>query len=187
MNKVFLNPGHDAKIGHCGPIDSGAFNEKHGLLECDYVKGVCEKIQQKLSDAGCWVTSEQDNYLSGICTNANLMHTDIFVSVHCNACASHLGKGFEVWCYSRSGEGHRLANNVLKAVDDVKIDGLINRGVKEDDGSHYGVLILTDMPAIIVECAFIDNEDDYQILIDHVDDFAEGISKGIINYFDGGK
>ena len=44
------------------------------------------------------------------------------------------------------------------------------------------VLKYTDMPAVLVETAFIDNEHDADLLIDKEDDFARAIACGITDY-----
>lgn len=181
--KVFLNPGHDSKRTACGcAVDCGAENKEHELYECDYVRILSDSIRQVLYENGYQVQVMQDDCLSGVCNEANLARSDVFVSIHCNACVTHRGRGTEVWCYHESRKGHMLAENILKGIMDMSIEGLWNRGVKTDDGSHYGVLIKTNMPAVIVECAFIDNEDDYNILIDNIDEFAKGIANGIMQY-----
>ena len=40
----------------------------------------------------------------------------------------------------------------------------------------------TDMPAVLVETAFIDNDQDAQILVEHEDDFARAIARGITDF-----
>lgn len=44
------------------------------------------------------------------------------------------------------------------------------------------VLTNTDMPAVLVELAFISNESDEQLLADNRDDFARAIARGITDY-----
>jgi N-acetylmuramoyl-L-alanine amidase len=38
------------------------------------------------------------------------------------------------------------------------------------------------MPEILVETAFIDNEEDVQLLINNKDDFARAIARGVTDY-----
>jgi N-acetylmuramoyl-L-alanine amidase len=44
------------------------------------------------------------------------------------------------------------------------------------------VLKYTDMPACLVEMAFIDNDDDAALLADKQDEFARAIACGITDY-----
>ena len=57
--------------------------------------------------------------------------------------------------------------------------GILNRGIKE--GSFY-VLRNTDMPAVLIETAFIDNPIDEQLLVNYNNNFARAIAQGIFNY-----
>lgn len=47
-----------------------------------------------------------------------------------------------------------------------------------------GLLVLryTDMPAVLVETAFIDNDDDALLLVQHWDDIARAIARGVTDY-----
>ena len=38
------------------------------------------------------------------------------------------------------------------------------------------------MPAVLVETAFIDNDEDALLLMNHADDFAAAIARGITDY-----
>ncbi len=58
--------------------------------------------------------------------------------------------------------------------------GTVDRGVKEMPGLI--VLKHTDMPAVLVETAFIDNDDDATLLVDCSDDFAAAIARGVTDY-----
>ena len=44
------------------------------------------------------------------------------------------------------------------------------------------VLKHTDMPAVLVETAFIDNDADAALLVDKEDEFARAIARGITDY-----
>ena len=47
-----------------------------------------------------------------------------------------------------------------------------------------GLIVLkhTDMTAVLVETAFIDNDNDALLLINNADDFARAIARGISDY-----
>ena len=55
-----------------------------------------------------------------------------------------------------------------------------DRGIKEMPGLL--VLRYTDMPAVLVETAFIDNDDDMLLLMNHWDDIARAIARGVTDY-----
>ena len=57
--------------------------------------------------------------------------------------------------------------------------GTVDRGVKE---AGFYVLKHTKCPAVLVECAFIDNVHDEALLIEREDDFARAIARGVTDY-----
>ena len=57
----------------------------------------------------------------------------------------------------------------------------VDRGVKERP--NLCVLKNTDMPAVLVELAFIDNEEDCTLLTNEQDNFARAVARGITDYF----
>ena len=44
------------------------------------------------------------------------------------------------------------------------------------------VLKRTDMPAVLVELAFIDNDEDCELLKSNTDDFAAAVARGVTDY-----
>lgn len=59
--------------------------------------------------------------------------------------------------------------------------GTKDRGIKE----RPGLIVLRDtaMPAVLIETAFIDNDEDCQLLLEKTDDFARAIARGVTDYF----
>lgn len=181
--KVYVNPGHDTKY------DSGAVNPETGLRECDVAAEVGERVRQYLNAAGCETRLLQSDNLyydsdyadtdrkTAVCVDANNWEADVFVSIHCNA-ANTYARGTEVFCYSRSSAGGRLAGFIQRQI--VDSIGTVDRGVKEKP--EYIVLKHTDMPAVLVEMAFIDNDDDAWLLTSKMDEFARAIARGITDY-----
>ena len=178
--KVFINPGHDREY------DSGAINPSNGLREADVAADIGVKVADYLQAAGCEVQILQsDNLywdspypLKCVCDEANSMPADIFVSLHCNA-ANTEARGTEVEVYQMDGgESCTLAQCIQSQI--VRSLGTVDRGLKERPGLI--VLKHTDMPAVLVETAFIDNDDDAALLVDRADDFARAIARGITDY-----
>lgn len=173
--KVFLNPGHDREL------DSGAVNPIHGLREADVVWDITESItnciRERLESAGVETYTLQSDSLGYVTSEANAWEADYFISIHCNAFNS-IAKGTEVEIYSYSSSGKPLADAVQASL--VSTMGTIDRGVRERPGLH--VLKATDMPAILIELAFIDNEEDYQLLVNRQGDFAAAVANGILGY-----
>lgn len=175
--KVFLNP------GHCPNVDSGAVNQNSGLQECDVALAIGQLVQKYLTDAGCEVQLLQSDNLMWdgqgqcVCQTANNWNADIFVSIHCNACNGE-ARGTEVEVYPSSEQSNILGDCIQKQI--VNALGTIDRGLK--DRPNLCVLKNTDMPAVLVETAFIDNDADAELLTNNQDDFARAIARGITDY-----
>lgn len=175
MYKVFVN------AGHCPHIDSGAVNGN--ITEADYVRDVGTMVTDYLDKAGCAVYfCQSDNlYYDGVGENvvetANNWPADIFVSLHCNAFNGN-AKGTETCVYSVNSESGKLGECIQRQLIDTI--GTVDRGLKERP--NLIVLKHTNMPAALVEIAFIDNAEDLEILLNRKDDIARAIARGITDY-----
>lgn len=188
--KVFINPGHDTKY------DSGAVhtdtNGNVDLRECDVAIKIGTAVKKYLEAAGCECYLLQSDNLAPthagrsdyddrqgltVTETANDWGADIFVSIHCNA-ATGTALGTEVECYSDMSSGGNLAQCIQKQL--INSIDTTDRGIKEMPGLL--VLQYTDMPAVLVETAFIDNDDDMLLLMNHWDDIARAIARGVTDY-----
>ena len=170
--KVFLNPGH-APDGNPDPGACGC-----GLRECDVAKSVADLVEHYLVGAGVEVVGNmQDDSLGSITNAANASDADLFISIHCNAFNGE-AHGTEVEIFPGSNNSYSLGNCIQNQIVDAL--GTTDRGLKERPGLY--VLKATDMPAVLVELAFIDNEDDAELLRNNQDDFARAIARGVTDY-----
>lgn len=176
MAKVFINAGHDPLwLAGTEDYDPGACG--CGLKENEVAAAVGELVEKYLLAAGCEVRSLQDESLSGICRAANRWPADLFISIHCNA-YNKTAYGTETLVYPDDAEGHGLARCIQRQI--VDSIGTYDRGVKNRD--NLAVLNGTNMPAVLVEMAFIDNEIDAELLRYKQDDFARAIARGVTDY-----
>ena len=176
--KVFINPGHDKEY------DSGAVNPRTGLRECDVAAEVGVLVQGYLEQAGCEVAVVQSDNLNGespwlpcVVQSANAWPADIFVSLHCNA-ANGQAKGTERLVFTTGGESERLARCIQQQIVDA-VD-TVDRGVKERP--DLCVLRRTDTPAVLVEMAFIDNDEYARLSTEQTDEIARAIARGVTDY-----
>jgi len=182
MAKVFLNPGHDQlDLKGTDGYDPGAVNHYLDLYENEIALAVGELVEKYLLAAGCEVRLLQSESLSGICDDANGWGADLFVSIHCNSSANETAHGTETFTYSDDTEGEKLAN----CINDQLVESLdlTDRGVKY--GDRLFVLRHTDMPAVLVELAFISNTSDALLLRDQQDELARAVARGVTDYLSG--
>lgn len=183
---VFINPGHDLER------DPGAVNNALGITEARVVADIGALVKTYLDAAGCDTMLMQSDNLAGedgysyrysVCAQANLNDVDLFVSIHCNA-ATPAAKGTECFCYPGSRLGKRLATNIQRQL--IEAINTYDRGVKE---ANFTVLKNTNMPACLVEIAFISNPEEAEMLKSAVwqDIIARAIARGITDYIEGMK
>lgn len=176
--KVFINPGHDRTY------DSGAVSPRTGLREADVADEVGNLVSYYLEAAGCATIVIQSDNLNGerpdlpsVCETANDWPADLFISIHCNA-FNEIANGTETLYHPYSVSGSKLADCIQKQL--VKSMDVVDRGTKSR--SNLCVLNATDMPAVLVEMAFIDNEHDEYLLSNFQHDFARAIARGVTDY-----
>lgn len=174
MTKVFLDAGHGGK-------DPGALG--NGLKEKDITLPVTLKVGNILKEHGVTVgySRATDVFLelSDRAKKANSFGADIFVSIHCNAFNKSTAKGVETYSYPNSTKGAKLAKLIQDSVISEKLY-TVNRGTKT---ANFAVLRETNMPAALIELAFITNSQDADILRNKQDDLAVAVARGILNYF----
>ena len=171
--KVFIDAGH-------GGSDPGAVG--NGLKEKDIVLSIATKLGALLNGRGISIKYSRttDTYLSleERARLANAWGADLFVSIHANSATSSV-RGTECYTHPTANTATKtLSGNVSRAI--ANKFGISNRGHKE---ANFAVLRLSNMPAILVETAFISNSSDANLLNTRQDDFANAIFNEILNYF----
>ncbi|WP_099314177.1 N-acetylmuramoyl-L-alanine amidase [Clostridium paraputrificum] len=122
-------------------------------------------------------SSHRDS-LSKICRAANYGKVDIFISIHHNACPG--GYGSECLCI-KGGQQNALSERLSKVIlEEICRLGFRNRGVK--DRRDLYVINNTTMPAIIVECAFVDSARDMNGY--DTEKMAEAIFRGVCRFYE---
>ena len=175
MAKVFIGVGH-------GGSDPGAV--ANGFKEKDLNLVIALSCQDELARHGVLVklsrTKDDSETLTEKVKECNAFAPNLALDIHNNAGG---GDGAEVYHHYNGGTGKTLANNILAEV--VKI-GQNSRGAKiktNSAGKDAFVFIRdTAAPAVIVECAFLDNKKDLQIIDTRDEQIAMGvaIAKGVL-------
>ena len=173
--KVFIGIGH-------GGSDPGAV--ANGFNEADLNLVIGLACATELERHGVQVrtsrTKDENDPLAEEIKECNAYGPDLAADIHNNAGG---GDGAEVYYYSGGGTSKTLAQNVNTAIIAV---GQNSRGIKTrvnaNGTDYYGFIRETKAPAIIVECAFVDNKTDMKILDTAAEQKAMGvaIAKGIL-------
>lgn len=180
---ICLDPGH-------GGEDTGATGYSDSL-EKDNTLAIALLLKTRLEMNGATVlmTREEDCKVSLDNSNteesaariaiAHENHADIYVSIHNDYFADSATAGTSVFHYGGT-ESIKLAACVQKKV--VKGLGTKDRGIRF--GSFY-ILRNADIPAIVIEVAFISNPEE-EVLLSSADGrnkAADCIAEGIMSYF----
>ena len=180
--KICIDAGHNYST-----YDTGAVG--NGLKEQDITFAIADKLEDLLKSVGIEVVMTRSKITTNVgksasdsinerCRIANNAKCDYFISIHCNAFADTTAKGTETLIYGLGGQAEKLANKVNAEI--IKSLKTTNRGIKVR--TNLGVLKNTNMPAILVETAFITNASDAQLLKNKQTEFAEAIFTGVCNH-----
>ena len=175
MAKVFLGVGHGGSDP--GAVASG-FKEKDLNLvtalacQAELIRHGVSVLMERTGDVGV-----KSSLAISMC---NDFAPDLAVDIHHNAGG---GDGAEVFHHHLGGNSKKVAGNILDEI--VKI-GQNSRGLKtklNSSGKDYFYFIRDIVaPSVIVECAFLDNAKDVQIVDTAAEQKAMGvaIAKGIL-------
>jgi N-acetylmuramoyl-L-alanine amidase len=191
---VVIDPGH----GGMDPGKTGVNgkHEKHiNLAISKFLKKYLEKsgavvVMTRTEDEGLYdkdsnsrVREKKRQDLRRRTEYAMRKDTNVFVSVHQNALPPSQSKyyGAQTFYYQGSVEGEALA----KCVQESLIEGIDNGNKREIKSTReYYILKNTSVPAVLVECGFISNSNEEQLLNTEAyqKKVAKCIEKGIENY-----
>lgn len=162
--------------GH-GGRDTGAIGPT-GLLEKDVVLDVAQRVRDLLVRTGVRVimTRETDVFveLPDRPRAARQQGASVFVSIHANASTRPTANGSET--YYLTPQSQVLAQMVQEELG--RIQGLIGRGVKT---ASFLVLRESDIPAVLVEVAYVSNVDEEAKLRQNAfrQRLAEAVTRGV--------
>ena len=110
---------------------------------------------------------------------ANDWPANYFISIHVNANTNPDVNGSEVYVYQEYTQSYYFGEHILNAI--VNQLGTKNNGVRVRPSLY--VLRKTNMPAVLVELAYITNSSDAEKLRNNQYQFALAIYSGILSYF----
>lgn len=183
ITKIFIDQGHNPE-----GVNAGA--EGFGLREQDVNYEVGIYLAELLRESGNFevmlsrptpetkLGTTNSESLQKRVQMANEWGADYFISIHSNASENPEANGSEVYVYAQPSAAAELANDVLEEIVDRL--GTKDLGVKTNKSLY--VLRRTAMPAILVELAFITNENDAELLKNDRYRFAYAIYRGILDY-----
>lgn len=195
VRTILIDPGHGGK-------DQGAAGVRS--KEKDLTLQIALKLYRRLKNMGYQVyltrVNDRNLDLSARARACNSIKADLFISIHMNAAVNHSVRGIETFAVTAAGspssgakkiEYSQYPGNAAQAnsyalawnVQNALVKNLRNndRGVKH---ARFVVLRETRCPAILVECGFISNRLDEQLLVNgnYQEQLAASIAAGVYNY-----
>ena len=187
---VIIDAGH-------GGFDPGAIGVD-GVLEKELNLTIAKYVSEYLANKGVRVSMTRQNDdqlriegsklssktqdLKARIDLANSHSNGILVSIHMNMFSDPSIQGLQVW-YSSNGRlseilAEKIQSNVARTIQPNN-----KRQIKKDSNSIY-ILRKSQIPAVLVECGFISNPDEADLLKDkkYQQELSKSIADGILLY-----
>lgn len=177
---ICIDPGH-------GGSDPGAVSRVHSVTEKQVTLDISLRLATILRAEGwnvvmtrsvdrdvSYAGSSDKEELGARSKLANEQSADLFVSIHCNSSANSGVGGTSIHWYK--SDDYVLAKNLENEL--LVATGRTHRGLIKD---RFFVLAHTQMPAVLIETAFISNSAEGALLAspDYRDRIARGIAAGL--------
>lgn len=199
VDEPVFSPGLKGKIialdaGH-GGSDVGAIGPT-GVTEKGVTLRVAQETKKLLEKAGAKVlmtrttdteVSSKGAYASDVeelqdrCDVGNNGNADIFLSIHMDSFTTSSPSGTTGYYYA---EGSKASQRLSKCISEAVVAslGTNNRGSKS---CNFYVVKNTDMPAVLLEVAFISNDKEEKLMNsdEGVEKAAKGIVQGMSDFF----
>ncbi len=186
--KVVIDAGH-------GGVDGGVVGVKSGVKESELNLSVAKKLKKLFLSAGIDVVMTRDSSagLYGTATK-NLKKKDMkkrrdiinaakptmVISIHMNKYSLSTRRGAQVFFDNNNESGKLLAKSVQKSLNEMEECVKKSSALKGD----YYILNSHGYPACIVECGFLSNPQDEELLLtdEYQEKLAYAVFKGSIDF-----
>ncbi len=185
---ICIDPGHGGPdVGAIGPtgvteksVTFKVATELRKLLEKEGAKVILTRTSDKAVHAkGAKASAIEE--LQARCDIANDKKADIFISIHADAFTNNTAKGTTAYYYEKGTKASKKLADALRSalIEEIKT---VDRGTQS---CNFYVVRKTDMPATLIELAFLSNEEEEQLLDSEegIKKAAQGLLDGIADYF----
>ena len=187
---VVLDSGHGGFDP--GKESSDGILEKHiNLAIAERLKELLEKegirvVMTRTDDNGLYTESDSNKKIADMkkrCAIIDAAKADIVVSIHQNSYQSPEVKGAQVFYYSESEKGKKLAEVLQKSL--IENADPENHRMAKANTSYY-ILKNTSAPTVIVECGFLSNPEEERLLntAQYQEKLVDALQKGICEYLE---
>jgi N-acetylmuramoyl-L-alanine amidase len=189
---IVIDPGHGGrdpgKVGINNALEkdvnlSIAFKLKN-LLELNDIK----VIMTREEDIGLYSETDSNKKNADLKQRVNIIKNssaDLAISIHQNSFTEEYVKGAQVFYYSKSNTSKKMANMIQEQLKKTIKDGNHRKAKANND---YFMLRKTDCPLVIVECGYMSNYTEANLLVneDYQEKMAWGIHLAIMQFINDG-
>lgn len=156
------------------------------LLKEKLEKQGIQVVLTRDSDGGLYDEQSNNKKVQDLQRRCELIHKTsprCAVSIHQNSYTTPEVKGAQVFYYTNSAEGKKLAEGLQTAL----VEGVDPENHREAKGNtSYYLLKKTDVPLAIVECGFLSNPEEAGLLAtkEYQEKVAEAVCTGILKYLE---
>lgn len=123
------------------------------------------------------VTDNGDDAMDKRIQESNAWGADVHIPIHTNAFNGSVA-GTRMFCYDGSGEGYKICKAIMDTL------APITPGESDSiTAKHYDEVLYANAPTAYLEIGFHDNVTEARWIIDHKQEIAEAIVKGLCNYY----
>ncbi len=187
---VVLDAGHGGKdpgkLGVNGSIESEINLQIVKKLKI-YLEGKGVKVILTREDEnGLYAeddTNKKKSDMNRRCQIINEASPHMMVSIHQNSYSSEGVKGAQVFYFKNSNDGEKIAGIIQKhLIDEVDEDN----GRQHKENGNYYILKNVSCPAVIVECGFLSNYSEAELLVsdEYQNKLAVAIGNGMLEYLE---
>ena len=182
--KIFVDQGHNPGGINGGAEGNGLREDEVNYLVGTYLVNILNNDPRFSAKASRTYPEEilGTNVATSLARRVQLANewgANYFISIHCNASVNPSYNGTEAYVYQTNTQPYYLGEDIVNAIS--KRLGTKNNGVLVNTSLY--VLRRTNMPAVLVELAYITNAADAQKLRDEPYQFAYAIYEGLLKYF----
>lgn len=182
--KIFIDQGHNPQGINAGAEGFGLREQdityNVGIYFADFLRKDSRfEVRTSRNSPDEVLGTSNSTSLAARVNAANSWPANYFISIHANANTNPSINGTEVYVYQEYSQSYYMAERILNAI--VSEVGTKNNGVRVRPSLY--VLRKTNMPAVLIELAYITNAGDAEKLKNNQYQFSEAIYSGLLSYF----
>ena len=167
MKKIYLSPSDQ-------DYNEYAVGNTNEAVQC---RKIAVALAAALERCGFQAKAGLEDGMSLRIRQSNEWGADLHLCIHTNAHNTHV-KGTRLFCKDLTGEGYKACKAVMAAL------APITPG-QSDNISVYNFYEVknANAPVVYLEVAFHDNKEEAAWIIDHIEDIAEAVCKGVCDHY----